>query len=272
MLHSDDRLVLAPGVRLADGHVVDGVRGIRYAANDTALALLGSNRTLGAQVAALVAHHGVDRERVRRDVLLFAWSLNRTFLANIEPGGRRPARAFALLRLAFRLLPTGTLPPVAACRRVLDTRSATRAAVSASLALAPRAAAAALVAALLALWGAALAGGGRGAVVGAASLGFAVGGALLAHEAAHAVALRGVPAALVTRGLSTCVVHRHLGGARAAWVALAGPATPALAAVAVAWVALQRASLLLALVACPLAGHGLAATIGGRDGRTVCGL
>ncbi len=273
MLSLDDRVVLAPGVSLDfSGALVDSARGARYPINEAAFALLARHGRLGDRAVELVARWGITPERTRADVLTFGWELNRALLANIEPGHGRLRRALATGLLALRLLPAGALPPAIARRRVIDTRSVMRALSTTAAALAPRGAAVALVVALVGLHAVAVVGAGHAAALGAVALGAATGAGLVAHEAAHAIALRGIPAAIVTRRLATFVLHPPLVGRRAVCVALAGPAAPAAGAAIVASVALGRGSVLLAFLACPLAGHGLGATVAGSDGRAACGL
>lgn len=271
MLDLADRLDLPDGIRLDGDAVVDDVRGERFAANPAAVAVLrGAGETLGAAAGRLGAHWGLTPEQARADVLSFAWSLNGALLANVLPGRPRRQRACSWLALALRLLPAGQVPHRVARRVGLDTTTVVRAAVTGAGAVLARSVALAAVVAggLVQLW--LLAGGS--ALLQPVALSVATGAGLVLHEAGHAAALVRVRAAIALAGRRTMVLHEPLVGARAALVALAGPAVPACLAACLATAALGAGDATMALVACPLGGHAVAATLLCSDGRTACGL
>lgn len=271
MLDPADRLELPDGIRLDGDAVVDEVRGERFAANPTAAAVLrDAGETLGTASDRLVARWGLEPEQARADVLSFAWSLNGALLANVRPGRPRLERILSWVALALRLLPAGQLPHRGARRVGLDTTTPLRAAVTGARAMLARstAVAAVVAGALGQLWLLA----GDAALLEPVALGASTGAGLLLHEAAHASALVRVPAAVVLAGRRTMVLHRPLAGARAALVALAGPVVPACVGASLATAALGTGDAILALVACPLGGHAVAATVLCGDGRAACGL
>lgn len=271
MLDPLDRLVLAPGVRLAPGALVDDVRGERYPTNATAEALLAeSGQPLQAVAARIAERWRIPEHDARSDVLRFAWQLNGLALANLHRAQSPTRRGRSWLLLALRLLPLARLPEPVVRRRALDTTTAPRAVVTTVAALGARAMriACATTAALL-LTGL-FAGGAP--VATAAAIGSASGGALLLHELAHVVSLRGTAAALLLVGARTSVLHRPLERRHATRVSLAGPlVTGALGAV-LASIGLLADVPTIALAACPPAGHAFAATVIAGDGRAACGL
>jgi hypothetical protein len=266
MLAPCDRILVPPGVRRAPGLLVDDVRGCSFAVNATAEAVLDrAGDQLERAAHELGRRWALDEAAARRDVLVFAWELNRHGLVNVARGGARSGRVLTWLRVAVRSLPSGRLPAGTVERRPLDTSTAGRAVVSTARALADRVAALALVATLGLVLADIVAGG---STTGASwALGPVLGAGVLLHEAGHAVALRGVPAALLLLRGRVSVLHPPLSGHRVASVALAGPGLPALVGVVLALVALRTGSTLAALTACPPAGHLLSATVAGRDGR-----
>ncbi len=271
MLDPTDRLELPDGVRLEGDAVVDDIRGERFAANPAAVSVLReAGETLGAAAGRLGAHWGLSPEQARADVLSFAWSLNGALLANVQPGRARHERARSWIALALRLLPAGQLPHGVARRVGLDTTTIVRAVVTGAIAVLSRSTAIAGVVAggLVHLWLLA----GDPAVLAPLALGASTGAGLILHEAGHAAALVRVRAAIALAGRRTMVLHKPLVGARATLVALAGPAVPACLAACVATAALGTGDATVALAACPLGGHAVAATLLCSDGRTACGL
>lgn len=271
MLDPLDRLMLAPGVRLESGALVDDVRGECYPTNATAEALLSDIGVPLQAVAAQIAERWrVPEPDARRDVLRFAWELNGLALANLRHAHGAARRGRAWLVLALRLVPLARLPEPVVRRRALDTTTTTRAVVTTVTALGGRAAriACATTAALL-LTGL-LAGGAP--VATAATIGGASGGALLLHELAHVVSLRGTAAALLLVGARTSVLHRALGRRQATRVSLAGPLVTGGVGVVLASIGLLADAPAVALAACPPAGHAFAATVIAGDGRSACGL
>ena len=240
MIEPGDRVELAPGVVLADGVVVDVVRGASIRANESALLLLAqANGTTVAELGDVLARAGASDGL--RDARTFCTQLNRSLLVNV----RARYGALFLRRLAAARLGIFVRAPL----RRLDARSLSRV----FLGLVP----AGVVLALLALPLAILAGDW--------TIALAVGGGVVLHELAHAVALRRVPRALVIDGLRPSVLHPRLGAGKTTFVAAAGPLAPSLAALAL--VAFARSP------ACaPLAAHALGLTVLAPDGRNACGL
>ena len=270
MLSDTDAIVLADGVRVDSGGIVDEVRAERLPANATASFVLArAGQPLGAVAAELAFVYRVERGQARDDVLSFAYRLNRLLLVNVQPGSGRTRRLWSWLQGALRLVPANTVPRTAWRRVGLDTRSGMRAALCTLAAVRWRALTIGLLAALLCVETAAVGGvvpGWSWVVVGvAAGLGLAL------HEAGHAMVLGGVPAALVLAGPRTFVLHRTVSTARRRLVALAGPTVPLAAGAFVAAAARPAGSTVLALAACALCGHGLGLTVATRDGRTACG-
>lgn len=271
MLETSDAIVLPPGVRLEGEAVTDDVRAERYPANAAAqLVLALPGMPLAAVARRLDERWRVGPERARADVLAFAWALNRALLVNVDRSAGRLARVRGWVALAVRLAPTGTLPPVLARRRALETRTPLVAARSALRAVRARALGLGAIAAAFAAQLGAVAGSPDVMVPVVVGLSTAAG--IAVHEAGHAVGLVGEPAALVTSGRRVFVLHQPLRGARRLAVALAGPAAPSLAGVVAAALAQPLASPALAIAACPLAAHALCATVAGRDGRIACDL
>ena len=271
MLDPADVLVLPHDVRHLPGRLVDDVRRVAHPLNSTAGEVLACpGESLGCAAERIARRWGLAPEQARADVLRFAWHLNAAALANVQRGTGRGSRTLAWIVLTLRLLPAGRLPQASVRRIALDTRSPSRAIGSAVISLGPRAVRAATVAAaVLALAGAAAGSVSPWAVVALAG---SLGASLVVHETAHVVALAGEPAALVLAGPRTSLLHGDLGDRRRAVVAAVGPlATGAVGVVATAG-ALELSSALAALVACPPAGHALAATVASIDGRTACGL
>ena len=271
MLEAGDRLVLADGVVLRDGALIDSIGQSSWPVNATAAFVLEpSGRMLGEVADDVAAAFALTAETARDDVLAFAWQLNRLALANVEHRGGRIRHAFAWLRLAARLAPAGAMPPPTARRRQLDTRTVAGAFGSAAKAGAGRATALALMAAITI--------GHVGLVAGSPTLlmplvaGLATGGGVVLHEAAHAAALVGVPSALVVRGRRVYVLHAPAGARRRVLVAVAGPgASAALGSVLLA-VAFTLGAPMLALAGGPAAAHAVGLSVLASDGRTACGL
>ncbi len=271
MLEAADRIVLADGIVLRDGRLVDGVCGTSWPVNPTGAFVVGrDDRPLDETAERVAAAYALPAEQARADVLAFAWQLNRLALANVERRSGRAHHAVAWLRLALRLAPAGALPPLTVRRRPLDTSTVTRAVVGVGRGLAGRCVALALVvAALAAHLGLAA---GRPSLLAPGAIGFVVGAGLAAHEAAHAAALRGVPSALVVRGARVSVVHAPTGARRRALVALAGPVVVAVAGVGLLAAAVVLGAPTLAAAGGPAALHAAALSVLASDGRTACGL
>lgn len=271
MLDLLDRLELAPSVHFDGRALHDDVRGAQYPVNDAAAHVLRAlGEPLGVVADDLGATWGLDPAQARADTLSFAWFLSGALLVNVRHGRPWVVRVLTSVVLALRLLPAGRLPHRVPRRIGLDTSTLREAITSCARAMLGRSATLALLAwcAIVQLWLLA----GRDAIVEPLALGAASGLALLAHEVAHAAALVGVPAALTLTGPRTVVLHRAVGSARREAVALAGPAAPALLGAALATAALATGEPMPGLVACPFAGHALATTVAGSDGRAACGL
>ena len=269
MLSPSDVLVLPTGVRLDDGALFDDVRREAFALNAAGRdVVLNDGRPLAAAIADVGRRWQLSGEQAERDVLAFAWVLNRAFLANVlrsrSPGGR----FVDWLLLSVRLLPLG-IPPIALNRRYdLDT-STCRSALTGTLVAVWKRCLVVSLGGLVASLPLLVDANGpmvvRWGVVGAAA-----GLGVACDEAGHALALRGIPAALVVSGLALSVIHAASGARRTAVVGLCGPALPASLAVVAMTVALWCRLPLAGMAACPLAAHALTATLAGRDGRTAC--
>jgi hypothetical protein len=271
MLEAGDRLVLADGVVLRDGTLVDAVAHASWPVNATgALVLARSGCALGDVADDVAAAFVVPVARARADVLSFAWHLNRLALANVDRKAGRVRHALAWLGLAVRLAPAGALPAITVRRFRLDTRTIPRAIAGVARAGAGRGAAIAVgVAALVAHVGLLA---GRPSVLVPAAVGLAAGAGLIVHEAAHAAALRGIPSALVIRGRRVSVLHAPAGPGRRALVAAAGPGVTAIVGTGLLAVSVSYATPMLALVGGPAVVHALALTVLASDGRTACEL
>ena len=269
MLSPGDVLELPPGVRLAGDALVDDVRCESFALNAAGQdVVLAGGLPLADAVDAFRRRWGLSHQQAERDVLAFAWVLNRVFLANVRRRRSRVRRAGEWLRLSARLLPLGIAPPVLNQRYDLDTSSCRRALVGAVGAVWRGCVVVTFVSLLASLpllmimrWSTVE----IGTVVATAT-----GLGVACHESGHALALRGIPAALVTSGLVVSVLHAPAGRRRAAVVGLLGPALPAAVAALATTVALHCESSLVAIAACPFAAHALTVTLAGRDGRSVC--
>ncbi len=273
MLIIHDRIRLPRDVRLEAGALVDDVRGERYALNETGALVVGmAGGSLSAAADVVARQFGLGLERARSDVLGFAWVLNRALLANIEHRRRWPLGLVLWLRLTFRLLPAGVLPPLQRTRYSLDTTTIPRAAVTAMRATSKRAITFGAITTGALLHVGSVAGEPQAVVLPSLGLGCMVGAGLMLHEGLHVVMLRGVPAALITNGLRTYVLHPKLPSRRSALVGLTGPAGPALVGLVGAFVATAAAWSALAVLLCPLGAHALGLTVAGRDGRAACGL
>lgn len=272
MIAPGDRVRLAPGVALRDGALEDAVRGAAWPLNgaaDLVLAQAGAG-TLAETAAALAEQSGVAPEVALADVEAFCADLNAKLLLNVEPAGGRFALAVRWLSAALGLLPLRAFPRLPLTRHALDTRTATRAVLSVTRALAlPAFSVAALFAGVGALL---LAGAGAHGLRVAFLVGISAAAGLVVHEAGHAAALRGVPACLGRRGLRAFVLHLPVPPLRRAVVAAVGP----VAAAFVGWLVLLAAHALaladLALAASLLTTQALGLTVVARDGRTLCGL
>lgn len=269
MLAPRDRLVLAPGVRLVAGALVDEVRAATYPLNAAAEVMLArAGEPLVESAVRIADRWGLPAEIASRDVMRCAAELNRHALANVECGAGALTRALLWVSSAVRLLPTGRLPGMIRRRRALDTRNVATALASSLRALWRRCCAVAgLASATLLLVGAPTS---RDPLVSAVLLGAATGLALAVHEAAHVAALVGRRASLVLAGGRTSVLHADLPATRATVVALAGPLATAALGVGLASAGLLLGAATVALVACPFAGHALAVTLAGSDGRRAC--
>ncbi len=237
MIALEDRVVLAPGVSVEAGAVVDRVRGLRVPASASALLVLthADGRTI-ADVGSVLARNGATDGA--GDALAFCSELNRRLLVNVRIG------TVAVVRRRLAGAARGVLlqvPP----RRVR----------SLPLGLTASAGALAVVAAPLAI------------ALGAWPLALGVCGGVALHELAHAAALHGSPRALVLHGFRPTLLHPRLGPLRAFVVATAGPLVPALGALLVLTV--WRAA---AAGCAPLAAHALGLTVLAPDGRNACGL
>ena len=270
MLGADDRIVLADGVHVHAGVVVDRVRGASAPVNGTGQFVLERiDRSLGEIGAELASRYQIELERAADDVLAFAWQLNRGLFANVRTDGGRLARARARLSLTLRLLPVGRLPTWRSRRGRLDTTTVPRAIATAVTAAARRGLAVGVAATLLLLDASLAAGAG---LVAPGAVGLAVGVGLVVHECGHAVALRGIPAALVSAGPRTYVLHAPLPPNRSAAVAAAGPfAAAAVGVWLVAFAAIVGVGW-LALAGLPVAAHAIGLTVATHEGRKACGI
>lgn len=280
MLELTDRIELAPLVELTPDGIVDHATGARYPTNPSASAVLAHPGSLGTAAHALAARWGVDESTARDDVLRFAWALNRQALVNIVSSTARRTRWIQTVALAFRLAPLGRVPRTRVRRRAVDTtsvasvvRAVVRALVGRVVAFAFCSGAAFGASALVVSLGSARS-PGTVAELGtvAAGVGMATAAGLLLHEVGHLAALRGVPAVLVIARGRTSVLHPAVTALRQVAVAVAGPALPGVAGVALAAGAYASSDPGLAFAACPLWGHAASATVGGRDGRNALGL
>lgn len=271
MIAATDTIRFAPGVRMKEGRLEDGVRAASWPLNASAAFVLEhSGRPLGETVAAFADAFGLSAERAREDVLRFVWQLNALALVNVERSGSRLRRLREWLSLAAHLAPAGAVPAAVTRRRALDTRTVRRALVSCLLAISSRAAAVAGIATVLTSQLTVAA--GPSGLEAALLVGTCTGLGLGLHEAAHTALLRGVPSALVTRGRRTSVLHAAVSPGRRAIVAAGGPFTVAVlgvVAIGVGWLAALPA---LVVAGCPLAAHAVALTVVGGDGRVACGL
>lgn len=271
MLEPGDRVVLAAGVELCDGSLVDRVAATTWPLNETASHVVQScGRPLSEVAEELACVFDRPAGSCREDVLAFVWALNRHALVNVERSTRPLARTLSWLRLAARLLPAGVLPPLVARRRALDTSTWARAFASASAAAAGRGLALGAGAFVAVGHVALLAGEGVLAPPLAAAL--AVGGGLVLHEASHAALLVGVPSALVLQGRRTFLVHAPTSRHRRAMVAGAGPLVTASVGVALVAAAIWLAAPMLVVAGGTAAAHALGLTVLTSDGRIACGL
>jgi hypothetical protein len=270
VLDLSDVLELPRGVRHEPGRLVDDVSGVAHPTNATADAILVLGRVrLCDAVTLLVERFRLPPEEARRDVLAFAHALNAAGLANVACASRIARARARLLALVLGAL-LGRVPPAPVRRLPVRTVGRSRGVLGVVAALAPRAGVLALVGALLLLV--------CGAVVGAASPGIAavvavsLGASLVLHEAAHVAAVAPRPCALLLVGRRTSVLHAPVPGRRGVVVALAGPVLLGMLGLVLAVWAVQAASFVALLAACPPAGHVLAATVASVDGRLACGL
>jgi hypothetical protein len=271
MIADSDRLSLAPGVAVRNGRLADAVRGESWPLNDSgAVVLSHEGRSLGEIAREVEEVFSLPPDTARGDVFRFVWALNGLALVNVERDGSRVRRLVGWVLLAMRLAPTGSAPGSIARRRAIDTGGCLRAFRSALAGSLTRVGAVAVLSTAAAAQVAILAGGSH--LVGAIALGVGTGGGIGIHEAAHAAALRGVPSSLVIRGRRIYVLHAAIGARRRAMVAVAGPLAVALLGVALLGGGIVATSPTLAIVGCPLAGHALALTVVGGDGRAACGI
>ena len=269
MLSPADVLVLPEGVRVDGNALVDEVRLESFALNAAGHDVVANDgRPLAGAVADLRSRWGLSQEQAERDVLAFAWVLNRVFLANVRRVGSPVRRLLDWLLLAARLLPLGIAPPVLNRRYALDTSSYWSSLQGTVAAVWRRCLGVCLggLGASLPL----LVGASASAVVTWVVVGVAAGTAIASHEVGHALALRGIPAALVSSGLALSVLHAASSRRRAAVIGICGPALPSAIAVLVTTLALPAGSLSAGMASCPFAAHALTATLAGRDGRSAC--
>lgn len=271
MLEPCDTLVLADGVVLGEGCVLDDVAQASWPVNAAgSFVLERAGCRLERVVAELAAAFALPLETAREDVLAFAWQLNRLGLVNVQRGSRRLGVVVAWVRLAVRLAPTGVVPPLTARRRRIDTTTPLRAFASVVRGAAGRGTALGL--------GTFVAGAhvslvaGRPSLLVPAAVAVAVGAGLVAHEGGHAVALVGIPGALVLRGRRIYVLHAPAEPRRRRLVAAAGPALTVSLGLAVLVVLPLLGLPALGLAGAPAAVHACALTVLAADGRTACGL
>lgn len=270
MLEASDRIVLADGVALRDGALVDSVTRTSWPVNAAGAFVLARDGALGEVAERVAAAYALPAERAREDVRAFAWQLNRHALVNVDRSAGRLRHAVAWLRLALRLAPAGAIPSLGVRRLPLDTSTAPRAVAGVASALASRCTLVALTAAALVAHVSLVA--GHASLLTPTAVGLAVGAGLAAHEAGHAVALRGVPSAIVVRGGRVSVVHAPAGPGRRLLVATAGPGVVAAAGAALLSAAVALRAPALAAAGGAAALHALALTVLASDGRTACGL
>ena len=270
MLGLSDVLELPAGVEAREGRLADDVRGVSVPMNPAArIVVAGAGRTLADIAEDIVAAFALPQAQARDDVLAFVWQLNRLGLANVRRQDGLLAALVAWLATALRLLPAGTLPPLAARRVPLDTSHPARAALGVVRGLLSRSLGLGLLTTLAVVPAASV----LGSALLALSLGLGAAAALVVHEASHAVALAGASsAALIVGGRRISVVHAPIPSVRAQLVAAAGPLVPGLAGLAVAAVAAAAAMPALASAALPLAGHAIGLLAFTRDGRRACGI
>ncbi len=271
MLEPCDSLVLADGVALGEGRVVDAVAEASWPVNASgSFVLERTGCRLESVVAELAAAFALPLETAREDVLAFAWQLNRLGLVNVRRGSRRLRAAVVWVRLAVRLAPSGTIPSFTARRRRIDTTTPLRAFASVVRGAAGRGTALAL--------GTFAAGAhlslvtGRPSLLVPAAVGVSVGAGVVVHEGGHAAALVGIPGALVIRGHRIYVLHAPTESRRRRVVAAAGPALTALIGLVVLTVLPPLGLPALGLAGAPAAVHACALTVLAGDGRTACGL
>jgi hypothetical protein len=269
MLSPSDVLVIPSGVRLEADALYDDVRQEAFELNPAGRdVVLNDGKPLADAVADICRRWQLPSEQAERDVLAFAWMLNRAFLANVRRAGSPAARLVQWLLLSIRLLPLGIAPPILNRRYEVDTSSLRRA----------------LGGTLTAAWKRCLlvsvgclagslpllvdANGTKAATWGA--VGVTAGLGVACHEVGHVLALRRIPVALVVSGLALSVLYQTSSRRRTAVVGVCGPGLPALLAVVVMTIALWSGSAVGAMAACPFAAHALTATLAGRDGRMAC--
>ncbi len=263
MLALDDRLMLVGGVLVDRRELTDLVQQRTWPMNSSAEIVVAgalAGEPLTWAVERIVAVHAVPHEIAQRDVLMFAWALNRRFLANV-----RPARGYLWrrLRLTLRLLPVGVVLPARVVRHDLPVEPVLRRTTRVLGALGQRAMVATIATGLplsQAL--------GVGPVAGAVAA--ATGAGLALHELGHALALGRRPGAIVLSGLRTFVLHAALPTRARRCVALAGPGLVAGAGLVVATCAGSVGSLPLAFGGCAWLSHALGLTVITRDGRNAC--
>lgn len=270
MLDVRDRIVLAPGVSLEGNALVDAARALRVPVNASArLVIEPHGQTLAAAAQALGRAYRLPPARARDDVLAFAWQLNAVLLANVERHASPLRRAFAWLSLAVRLLPSGSLPPVAARRAAVLTPTPLRAMATSICGLAPSALIVGFAVFLAVLQAASVA--GLLPIVEAGAIASGVGIGIVLHEAGHAACLGRVPAALAIRPARVSLLHPPLPTLRRQVVATVGPALPAAVGLALLATGALAALPPVALAGLPLAGHAVGLTVLTRDGRNACG-
>ena len=272
MLVAGDRLSLPEGVELRGACLADHVRGAVWPLNPTGeLVLSRSGRSLAEIADELAAELAVPADRSRADVMAFARRLNSLALANVECSEPAVRRLLGWARAVVRLAPAGVLPPAAARRRPLDTRTAAGAIGSCLAATAARAALLAAVAFGLVVH--------LTAVAGAPQL-----TAPLVRRARDR--RRGCDSRVGPRGppsrSAECARHPRAADLRsprandpspgARCVSLAGPVAAAAVGMALVGLGISQATPELAFAGCPLCAHACGLTVLGGDGRVACGL
>jgi Coenzyme PQQ synthesis protein D (PqqD) len=277
MIRGDDRVSLAPGVRLSDYGLADvlheGDTLVTLNPSGRNIATLFDGRPLRDVGAAIVARYGIDAQRAERDARILAADLNRRLMVNVQPRAGELARLSRWITQSIRGIPLLIVPslrdlPSARWPLPIGRPLATVAVVTRHTV--PRVALLGLMLVLPIVLMLGVLGALRPEIPFALLVGLTTG--LVAHEAGHALALRRGPAAIGLNGITVFIMHPPLRGAHRAIVAAGGP----LMATAIGWallfVALVTQSTPLALTASLLTFQALGLTVLGHDGRKACGL